>query len=186
MEVVDVQSIIRKLRAAAVIGKQYHNSLKIRIKRNIDPLIYKFETRQKTIEKIVSKEFDSCIVEGREGKEGKEAMKESKEIVGPTKNQFKKSLENMKRNFKEVLGCCEVKGQSAVEFKELYAKNFHEKVYQYVQKGWNSLGKTFSSFQIKKIVLSLQQFCKIGRDLLGQTGLFLGLIAILRDLVHKY
>jgi len=43
------------LRAAAVIGKEYHNSHKIKIRRNIDPLLYKFETRQMSIEQIVRK-----------------------------------------------------------------------------------------------------------------------------------
>lgn len=57
MEVVDVQGIIKKLRAAATIGKEYHNPQKIKIRRNIDPLLYKYDTRQMTIEQIVSKEF---------------------------------------------------------------------------------------------------------------------------------
>jgi hypothetical protein len=57
MEVVDVQGIIKKLRAAASIGKEYHNARKIKIRRNIDPLLYKYDTRQMTVEQIVSKEF---------------------------------------------------------------------------------------------------------------------------------
>lgn len=57
MEVVDVQAIIKKLRAAGKIGKEYHNPLKIKIRRNIDPLLYKYDTKQRSIEQIVGKEF---------------------------------------------------------------------------------------------------------------------------------
>lgn len=57
MEVVDVQTIILKLKAAAAIGKEYHNPMKIKIKRNIDPLIYKHQNKQMTIEQIIAKEF---------------------------------------------------------------------------------------------------------------------------------
>lgn len=67
-----MQSIIRKLRASAVIGREYHNPMKIKIKRNIDPLIYKYDTKQMSIEQIITKEFDACLVEGKESKEAKE------------------------------------------------------------------------------------------------------------------
>ncbi len=62
METGDVQNIIKKLRGAAKIGKEYHNPLKIKIKRNIDPLIYKYETKQRSIEQIVAKEFEGSLV----------------------------------------------------------------------------------------------------------------------------
>jgi hypothetical protein len=55
MEVIDMQSIIKKLKSSASISKEYHNSKGIKIKRNIDQMVYKYDTHQLKIKQIVDK-----------------------------------------------------------------------------------------------------------------------------------
>ena len=55
MEVIDMQSIIKKLKSCALIGRQYHNPQGIKIKRNIDQIVYKYDTHQHKIKQIVDK-----------------------------------------------------------------------------------------------------------------------------------
>lgn len=57
MEVLDIQTLIKKLKSAAAIGKEYHNPQKIKIRRNIDSLFYKYETKQLKIAEIAGNEF---------------------------------------------------------------------------------------------------------------------------------
>ena len=57
MEVLDIQTLIKKLKSAASIGKEYHNLQKIKIRRNIDSLFYKYETKQLKIQEIAGNEF---------------------------------------------------------------------------------------------------------------------------------
>jgi hypothetical protein len=56
-----------------------------------------------------------------------------------------------------------------------------------VQRGWAVLGKAFSSFEVKKVIITLQEFWRVAREWVGgESGLFLGAVAILRVLVQKY
>jgi hypothetical protein len=65
-------------------------------------------------------------------------------------------------------------------------RHYYERVYQYVQKTWKSLNGTFTSFEIKKIVLLLHEFWKMTKDCLKDERMFVTSLAILEILIEKY
>ncbi len=83
MEVIDMQGIIKKLKSSASISKEYHNSKGIKIKRNIDQMVYKYDTHQLKIKQIVDKQFEKSFYEGKDVN---------------ARNEFRKNLENLSKN----------------------------------------------------------------------------------------
>lgn len=71
-------------------------------------------------------------------------------------------------------------------FREEFAKEFHERVYQYVQKSWANLNKNLTSFEIKKIVLLLHDIWRASKDCLKDDRMFVASIAILKVLIERY
>lgn len=91
----------------------------------------------------------------------------------------------MKKNLREILNCCEVKEQAS-GFRDEFVKEYHERVYQYVQKSWANLSKSLTSFEIKKIVLLLHDFWRVSKDCLKDDRMFVASIAILKVLIERY
>lgn len=54
-ELSDVLLLVDKFRYAAQVGKEYFNSSNIKIKRNIDKILYKFDNKEMSLSEIVKR-----------------------------------------------------------------------------------------------------------------------------------
>ena len=96
-----------------------------------------------------------------------------------------RNLENFKKNFKEVIDCCDDREKDGI-FKEEFSILYYQRVYQYVQKSWGSFHKNFTTSEVKKIVILIYDFSRIGKDFMKDQRMFVASIAILKVLIDKY
>jgi len=53
-------------------------------------------------------------------------------------------MDNLKKNIKEIIGCCDVKNPVPKEFKEEFVKEFCEAAYVYWQRMWTNQNKSMT------------------------------------------
>jgi hypothetical protein len=97
MDSSQIASLPKRLRHVIQISKEYFNEQGIVLKRNIDKMLYKFDSKEMHMPDIVRKEVEKCLVEEKEGQ---------------AKYSFRRNLEELRKTIRETIDCCDVVDQS--------------------------------------------------------------------------
>lgn len=56
----EIRELCKKIQHSIQIGKEYYNSENLKIKRNIDKMLYQYDSKEVTLAEIVKKEIEKC------------------------------------------------------------------------------------------------------------------------------
>lgn len=140
----DVSEFVERIKSSVPVGKEYHNDLGVRLRRNIDATLRLYDQAKTSfdkIEKLNTKfEIDYTDIVG--------------DFDGSCRKQyasFSKMLDRLMSELEDFIGACRVKSPPRLEVVKLYLEFMHDKIYRLLRTFWNDNHENLANLHLLKL-----------------------------------